>query len=131
MQIRIVGVILMLLAFLHGIFPRYFNWATDLKGISLVNRQMMYIHTFFIALTLGLMGCLCLTSAPALVSTKLGNRICLGLGIFWVARLLIQFLGYSAELWQGKRMESTVHVVFSVLWMYISIVFMLIAKNMF
>ncbi|SEP44950.1 hypothetical protein [Mucilaginibacter sp. OK283] len=128
-QIKIVGIILMLLALLHSVFPRYFNWVTELRDVSLVNRQMMYVHTFFIALTLGLMSCLCLTSAHDLVATKLGNRIAFGLGIFWTARLVIQFFGYSADLWRGKRMESAVHIVFSILWLYMSVVFFMIYFN--
>lgn len=128
-QIKIVGIILMMLALLHSVFPRYFNWVTELRDVSLVNRQMMYVHTFFIALTLGLMSCLCLTSAHDLVTTKLGNRISFGLGIFWMARLAIQFFGYSSDLWRGKRLESTVHIIFSVLWLYMSVVFFMIYFN--
>lgn len=119
-QIRLIGIILLALALLHIIFPRYFNWVTDLRNISLINRQMMYVHTFFIALTLGLMSLLCLSSAHELITTKLGNRILFGIGIFWAVRLMVQFFGYSSELWKGKRMESVVHVVFSILWVYIS-----------
>ena len=50
-HLKASGIALILLAFLHSIFPKYFNWKKELKGLSLVNRQMMQIHTFFIALT--------------------------------------------------------------------------------
>jgi hypothetical protein len=84
----------------------------------------MYIHTFFIAITVFLIGLLCLTSAAELGSTVLGKRICLGIGIFWAARLFVQFIGYSSALWKGKRFETIVHIVFSFLWVYLSIVFL-------
>jgi hypothetical protein len=124
-NIKIIGVILFLLSLVHVIFPKYFKWKTELPNVSLINRQMMYVHTFFIALTLLLMGLLCLTSANELIETRLGGRIDLGLGIFWTARLLIQFFGYSSELWRGKRKESIIHIIFTLLWIYISVVFFL------
>jgi hypothetical protein len=72
------------------------------------------------------MGLLCLTSARDLAATELGRKLSLGLGIFWATRLVIQFLGYSPKLWKGKIFETTVHVVFSILWMYFSGVFLMI-----
>lgn len=113
----------MLLALVHVIFPKYFNWKEELKSLSLVNKQMMIVHTFFIALMVFLIGGLCWTSAEELVDTQLGKRISLGLGVFWSIRLLIQFFGYSSKLWKGKTFETIVHVLFSGLWLYLSVIF--------
>ena len=107
----------------HVVFPRYFDWKKDLAPLSLINRQIMHIHTLFIALTVLLMGLLCLTSAGELMQTNLGKRISLGLGFFWFCRLLVQFFGYSAELWKGKKFETAIHILFIFLWTYFSIVF--------
>ncbi len=120
---NIIGVLLMGLALVHVIFPRYFHWKEDLQPLRLINRQMMLVHTFFIAVVVFLMGLLCVTSARDLIETRLGRTISLGLGIFWVLRLLVQFFGYSSELWRGKRFETAVHIVFSILWVYLSVVF--------
>ncbi|UOQ70139.1 hypothetical protein [Hymenobacter cellulosilyticus] len=114
------------MALLHAGFPRYFNWAGELQPLSLINRQMVYVHTLFIALTVLLMGLLCLSSAAELVHTHLGRVVCLGLGLFWLVRLLVQLVGYSAELWRGKRFETTVHAAFIVLWSYLTGVFLLV-----
>lgn len=113
----------MCLALVHIIFPKYFNWKEELKSLSLINKQMMTIHTFFIALVVFLMGFLCLTSATELIETKLGKTISLGLAIFWSLRLIIQFFGYSPKLWKGKRFETIIHILFSGLWIYLSIIF--------
>ena len=123
-QLKVIGFLLVVLALLHGGFARYFGWRREFAPVSLINRQMMYVHTFFVAFTVGLMGLLCLTSAPALVGTALGRRVALGLGVFWLARLLIQLFGYSARLWRGKRFETAVHVGFVALWSYLSGVFL-------
>ncbi|MDI9363691.1 MAG: hypothetical protein QM541_01975 [Flavobacterium sp.] len=120
---KIIGIILIALALVHVIFPKYFNWQKELQSLSLVNKQIMLVHTFFIALTVFLMGLLCLTSSTELITTKLGKTISLGLGIFWSIRLFIQFFGYSAALWKGKPFETIVHIVFSILWIYLSGIF--------
>ena len=125
-HLKIIGCLLICLAFIHIVFPKYFNWGEELKSLSLVNRQMMTVHTFFIALTVFLMGLLCVTSSSELIETNLGKKIALGLGIFWTIRLFIQFFGYSADLWKGKKFETLIHIIFSLLWIYISIVFLTI-----
>ena len=94
-----------------------------MQTLSLINRQMMIVHTFFIALTVFLMGLLCFTSSKELINTRLGQTIALGFAIFWSIRLLIQFFGYSAELWKGKTFETSIHIIFSLLWLYLSYVF--------
>ena len=127
LHLKIIGVLLIILALVHVIFPRYFDWKNNLKSLSVINRQMMVVHTFFIALVVFLMGVLCLTFSADLVGTNLGNTVCLGLGIFWVFRGVFQFFVYSSELWKGKPFETTVHVIFSLLWLYMSVIFISVA----
>jgi len=129
-HVRIIGAVLLLLAVIHVGFPRYFDWAENLRSLSLINRQMMKVHTLFIALVVLLMGLLCITSSYDLVHTPLGQRISLGLGIFWSIRLVIQLFGYSSELWKGKLFETTVHILFSLLWVYLSATFILTYLNL-
>jgi hypothetical protein len=122
-QLNIIGIVLVLLAAVHVVFPTYFDWKNELNKLSLINKQMVQVHTFFIALTVLLMGVLCITSATEITQTVLGKRIALGFGVFWGCRLVIQFFGYSALLWRGKILETTIHILFSVLWMYLTILF--------
>lgn len=124
LQLKIIGILLVALAFGHLIFPKYFEWKKDLVGLTLINRQMMHVHTFFVAFTVFLMGVLCLSSARDIVTTELGKRIALGFGIFWVVRLYIQFFGYSPQLWKGKKLETIAHVIFTLLWCYLTVVFL-------
>jgi hypothetical protein len=123
LQLQLIGVLLVVLALLHSAFGWYFDWRREFAAVSLLNRQMMHVHTFFVAFTVGLMGLLCLTSAAELVGTQLGRRVALGLAVFWLARLLIQFFGYSASLWRGKRFETIIHVLFTLFWTYLTVVF--------
>lgn len=125
LHLNIVGWMMILLAIIHVAFPKRFDWKKECGSLSLINRQMMYIHTFFIALVVFLMGALCVSAADDLLNTRLGKQVSLGLFVFWGARLVIQFVGYSPELWRGKRFETIIHIVFSLLWIYFSLVFFL------
>src|SRR5690349_8187594 len=122
---KIIGILLMTQALLHFYCPKYFNWKQDLGKLTLIDRQIMYVHSFFIAFAVFLVGLLCLTSASELIGTPLGKRISLGLGIFWGARLIIQFFGYSSKLWKGKTFETTVHIVLALFWTYLTIIFVM------
>jgi hypothetical protein len=124
---KIIGFAFILLALIHIGFPKQFNWKEELKPLGLLNKQMMQVHTFFIALTILLMGILCITAYKDLMETALGKKIVLGLGIFWGFRFFIQFFGYSSTLWKGKGLETFIHIVFALFWAYTTIVFLYFA----
>lgn len=129
LHLKVIGWLLMSLALVHVIFPRYFDWKKDLAPLSLINRQMMQTHTFFIAFMVFLIGLLCTTSSAALTSTPLGKKLCLGLTVFWGLRLIFQLFVYSPKLWRGKPFETTVHVVFTGFWIYMTWIFGSIAMS--
>jgi len=122
-HLKIIGPMLMLLALIHVIFPKYFNWKDELSKLSLVNREIFKVHTFFIALTVFLMGLLCFLYSEEFIQTALGKTISLGLLVFWSLRLLVQFFGYSSKLWKGKVFETIVHITSSIFWCYLVYVF--------
>jgi hypothetical protein len=125
-HLKIIGTLLIVLSLIHVIFPSYFNWKNELQHLSLINRQMMTVHTFFIALTVFLIGLLCVTSASELIETSLGKKISLGLAVFWTIRLFTQIFIYSPKLWKGKTFETIVHVLFTIFWAYMSLVFWMV-----
>ena len=121
--IKLSGGILIGLALFHAFFPGYFKWRDELRSITLLTRQVHYIHTFFIALTILLIGLLCLGNAPELVHTPFGRKVSAGIFIFWSCRLVLQFCGFSPSLWKGKPFETAMHVLFSTLWVFLASVF--------
>ncbi|WP_435415811.1 hypothetical protein [Polaribacter aestuariivivens] len=129
LQLKIIGFLLIFLAAIHIGFPKYFNWKIELKSMSLINQQMMTVHTFFIALVVFLIGLLCVTSATELVETNLGKKISLGLGVFWSIRLFFQLFVYSKKLWKGKNFETIMHILFTLFWIYMSAVFFSVFIN--
>jgi hypothetical protein len=129
MHLRALGAIFVVLAFVHGIFPRRFAWATELPRLSLINQQLMTVHTFFIAVVVFLIGIVCVTDAPELVGTPLGRHVCAGLAVFWGLRLYAQHFVYSSALWRGKTVETAVHIAFTLLWGWATAVFAWCAFN--
>lgn len=125
-HIEFSGILLILLAFIHIGFSKYFDWKIDLEKISLINKEMMVIHTLFLAIVLLLMGVLCITSANELANSRLGKKIAIGMAIFWGLRLFIQFFGYSSSHWKGKKFETMIHILFSILWAYFTCVWLYI-----
>lgn len=104
-HLKIIGFILIVLAFVHIIFPRYFAWKEQLKSLTLINKQMMYVHTFFIAVTTLLIGVLCALCAKDLVTTFFGQKIAFGLALFWVMRLFFQFLFIQKNFGEVKYLK--------------------------
>lgn len=117
-HLQITGITCLLLACMHVVLPKRFNWRNELVHLGLFNRQVFKVHTFFIALTVFLMGLLLTTSASQLVSTNLGIKVLLGLSVFWFLRLIVQLFIYSPKLWRGKPFETTVHILFTGMWVY-------------
>ncbi len=123
LHLKIAGFLLTGLALFHIPFPKYFNWKKDLSALSLINRQMMTTHTFFIALTVFLMGLYSLTQASEIINTRLGRITALGMGSFWAIRFVFQHFVYSPKLWRGKRFETAMHLLFTIIWTYLCFVY--------
>jgi hypothetical protein len=124
LHLKITGLLLITLSLMHIVIPRYFRWRQELTSLSLITRQILYVHTFFIALIVLLMGLLCISYPHELLYNPLGRVITLGLFVFWLTRLIFQFFVYSPEAWRGKKFESIMHVIFSITWSYFTFVFL-------
>jgi hypothetical protein len=122
-HLKIVGSLLIALSLMHIVIPKYFKWEQELTSLSLITKQILYVHTFFIAFIVLLMGLLCLSYSHELVHDPFGRVISLGLFVFWLTRLVFQFLIYSPKVWRGKKFETVMHIVFSTAWTYFTSVF--------
>lgn len=122
-HLKIVGSLLIALSLMHIIIPKYFKWEQELTSLTLITKQIVYVHTFFIAFIVLLMGLLCLNYPHELVYDPFGRVISLGLSGFWLTRLIFQFFVYSPKVWRGKRFETVMQVMFALMWLYFTAVF--------
>jgi len=127
LNLQVLGISQMVLAFVHLVFESRFDWKRELAPLSLLNRQLMYVHTFFIAFVVFLNGVLSFFAAKHLINpSPLAVYIVSGLSIFWLVRLYSQFFVYKRELWLGKRFETGVHILFSLIWLWYSLSYLLL-----
>ena len=82
-SLRVVGCLLLLLGVSHTFFNRFLGWAHELQCVSLLTRQIFYVHTFFIGLAVVLAGAVSLFYADALTRPgALSRAILAGLAAF-------------------------------------------------
>jgi hypothetical protein len=122
--LRIAGLLLLGLSASHAFFPGRLGWKEDLARLTPLNRQIFLVHTFFIVLVVTMMGILSLAFAGELLApSPLARVVLAGLTLFWGARLVVQWFVYDKSLWKGNRLNTVVHVVFTVLWTYLTAVY--------
>ncbi|HVF11343.1 MAG TPA: hypothetical protein VNA16_11090 [Abditibacteriaceae bacterium] len=124
LHLRFAGALLIALSLAHLFFPRRFGWREELQNVSLLTRQIFYVHHFFVALMVGMQGVLCLCFAPTLRHpSPLSLLVLTGLLIFWALRLAFQFFVYDSRLWRGHAFNTRAHILFALLWLYLVGVF--------
>jgi hypothetical protein len=124
LQLRVVGVLLMVLGLAHSFFGRYFKWQNELAKLSLLTRQIFLVHCFFISLSLILMGGCTLFYTNALLRSGMLSRVVLvGFVVFWLTRLTFQLFVYDSAIWRGHRFYTFMHVGFSIFWAYVVLVY--------
>ena len=124
LHLRIVGLAMASLVLVNIYVPTRFHWREEMARLSLLNRQIFQAHAIFLVLMLALISALLLSSADALIEpTRLSRALLIGLTIFWTLRMLMQWGFYSPAIWRGHRFNTTMHYVFSGLWVYVSAVF--------
>ena len=121
LHLQIVGVLLVILGLSHWFFNRYFGWQRELASISLLTRQVFFVHTFFIGLGVVMVGLVSFLYTNALLRpNSLSCAILAGMTTFWLCRLLVQLFVYDAAIWRGKPFWTLMHLVFSALWIYVT-----------
>ena len=124
LNLRVAGVIIAVLVVVNLFVPSRFGWRAEMARLSLLNRQIFQAHSVFLIVTLALSSALLLTLADALLEpTRLSRALLAGLTIFWGLRMFMQWWFYSPKIWRGNRFFTTMHVVFSMTWIYMTAVF--------
>jgi hypothetical protein len=123
-HLRAVGLLMALLVVVNLLVPARLGWRDEFARLSLVNRQIVQVHSLFIVLIVALFAGLLLTAADALLEpTRLSRIVLAGLTIFWATRMLVQWFFYSPRIWRGDRFRTVMHCVFSGAWVYVTMTF--------
>lgn len=115
--LRIAGAGLIMLAIVHIPMGRQLRWREDALRMSPANASIFHVHTFFICVVLVMMGLPSLLEPSVfLTSSRAGGWLTWSIAGFWAIRLYFQWFVYHADLWRGKRLETSLHVGFTVIW---------------
>jgi hypothetical protein len=124
LHLQIVGALLIALGIGHMFFGRYFGWKRELASVSLLTRQVFFVHTFFIGLGVAMAGAGSFLYAGALLRPgALSRALLAGMAVFWLCRLIVQFFVYDSAIWRGDPFRTFMHVVFAMLWTYVTVTY--------
>lgn len=119
--LQLAGILQLVLSLAHCALPRRFGWREELQRVSLVTRQVFWVHMGFLMLTLAGFGSVTWLRADDLLTRgPLARTVLGGLAVFWIARLYCQFFVYRPELWRGNPVNTTAHVLFAALWTFLA-----------
>lgn len=122
--LQIAGLFQLILSAAHFWFEHRLGWRREMEKVSLLTRQIFFVHAGFLMLVLAGFGGLSLLHADALLTGSPLSRFVLGgLAIFWAVRWYCQFFVYRSELWRGNALYTTAHVLFALLWTFLAAVY--------
>ena len=96
LNLTVAGAVLVGLGVMHIALPAALGWHRELAGASPLNREVSYVHCFFIGLACVLWGLLPLTAGSQLLLPSPVTRLVLiGAVAFWASRLVIQLAVFN------------------------------------
>lgn len=123
-HLRVAGALLLCLAAAHVVLPRALGWKVELQGVSLMTRQVSYVHTYFIGLMCALFGLAGTVLADDLVAPdRMARAVLIGAIAVWGSRLLAELCVFDPVLWRTSAVTILGHVAFVALWTYQTVVF--------
>jgi hypothetical protein len=121
-NLTIVGVTTMGLGLLHIALPHGLRWRRELAGATTLNREVSYVHCFFIGLACLLWGLLPLTAGRTLLEPNPVTRLVLiGAVTFWSSRFIIQLVVFNHHARESPAWR-TLSFAGTALWLYLAVV---------
>jgi hypothetical protein len=122
--LRLAGLTLLLLAGLHVVFWRVFDWGGQARRLSPLNARVFVAHVGFVCYVLLALGLLLAARPDLLVErSALGRLVLAGLTAFFVLRLLVQIVVFDPVLARGSRGGAALRLLASLLWLAHALVF--------
>jgi hypothetical protein len=122
LHLTFVGVALLGLGAVHVLLPGVLQWNRELAGASALNREVSYVHCYFIGLACLLWGLLPLSAGPTLlVPNPVTRLVLIGAVAFWASRFVIH-----RPVFTPHARESTPWCALSLagtgLWLYLTVI---------
>jgi hypothetical protein len=102
--ILIAGVLHFGILLASALTPRVLDWRHELSKLDPLTRQLVWVHGAFIVLVIVAFGALSVTLPAELTAGSwLARAICGFIGLFWIARLAVQFFVFDAKKYLTSR----------------------------
>jgi hypothetical protein len=122
LNLTVTGVLLVGLGALHIALPAVLGWHRELAGASAINREVSYVHCYFIGLACVLWGLLPLSAGSLLVQPGHVTRlVVIGAVSFWASRLIIQLTVFNRHARQSAAWLA-LSTAGTILWLYLTAV---------
>lgn len=108
-----------------GLVPAVFDWRSELARLPKMLRQLIWVYGAFIALTIVGFGALSLGCANELASDSiLGRSLCAFIGVFWAARLAVQFVLFDARPYLTNTLMKAGYHLLTLAFLLMTIVYL-------
>jgi hypothetical protein len=119
------GIIQWVIVVANLFIPKKLGYGENLVKMSTIVRQVFIVHAVYIVGMLIGLGALSIWFAPELASGQgLGRFLSFLMAAFWVPRIFVQLGYYDAQV---KKQNRVAHYFFSLLFIYLGVVFTLAA----
>jgi hypothetical protein len=121
-HLTVVGLLLVGLGAVHVVLPRALRWPSELVDASPLNREVSYVHCYFIGLACLLWGLLPLTAGPLLLEPNPITRLVLiGAVAFWASRFVIQLAVFNRHARESTQWRA-LSIAGTGLWLYLTVI---------
>lgn len=122
--LRVAGAGTIALAFAHIPMAKVLGWREDAARMSPQNASIFHVHTFFVCVMLAVMGARALFAPQIFIEhTTAAAWLSWTYALVWALRLYVQWFVFPQALWRGKRFETAIHVLFTVIWTALTALF--------
>ena len=98
LNLKIAGALHFAILLASGLTPKALDWRKNLATLHPFLRKLFWVYGAFIVLVIISFGTLTLWYAPELAAgTPLARGLCLFIGVFWLARFLVQMFVFDAR----------------------------------
>jgi hypothetical protein len=111
-----------------ALVPRVLDWQRSLGTLDRLSRQVVWVHGAFIVLVIIGFGLLSVVFADQLAAgTPLARGVCLFIGLFWGARLVLQLFVMDAKMYLTRASLRVGYHFLTAVFAYHAVVYSLAA----
>jgi hypothetical protein len=108
--------------------PNVLDWRRELAKLTLLSRQLIWVHGAFIVLVIIAFGVLATCFSAELASgSALARGMCAFVALFWGARLGVQFIVFDATAYLTTAFLKTGYHALTFVFVYLAAVFAIAA----